>query len=307
MKSSKIKKPAPASVEQFLLTLAIECLEAKELITGIESVKKYFATRFQSETIDQHEVDLKQREIYKFPKERGFFQEKGNFYFYVPFTVPLVFCLKNPKGEEPSHEEVSSLEKIAIFFREKLESISELRGLTYTDDLTGLYNQRYLELVLDRELSLAKRGKNEFSVLFLDLDHFKQVNDTHGHIIGSRLLFEVSQEIKRALRDTDITFRYGGDEFVAILSQTGLDSAMQVAERIRVQVEKKRFLIRDGMEIRMTTSIGVATVPIHASTKKEILTVADQALYGVKKSFRNKVIAASDILVQAQVHNTGRK
>jgi diguanylate cyclase (GGDEF)-like protein len=148
-------------------------------------------------------------------------------------------------------------------------------------------------LILDRELSLAKRNNTEFSVLFLDLDHFKNVNDTHGHLIGSRLLFEVGQEIKRALRDSDITFRYGGDEFVIILSHTGLDQAVSVAERIRVQIEKKRFLVRDNLEIRLTASLGVATVPLHAITKQQILKAADEALYGVKKAVRNKVIAAT--------------
>jgi diguanylate cyclase (GGDEF)-like protein len=119
------------------------------------------------------------------------------------------------------------------------------------------------------------------------------VNDSHGHLIGSRLLYEVGEEIRRALRDSDISFRYGGDEFVMILSHTGLEAAVFVAERIRTQIEKKRFLAREGMDIRLTASIGVATVPQHAGTKQQILKAADEALYGVKKAVRNKVIAAT--------------
>jgi two-component system cell cycle response regulator len=208
-------------------------------------------------------------------------------------ALPVVYVMENCKSDAPSEKELLVIEKIVSFFREKMETVAELKGLTYTDDLTGLYNQRYLELILDREISLAKRNETQFSVLFLDLDHFKNVNDTHGHLIGSRLLYEVGQEIKKTLRESDITFRYGGDEFVMILSHTNLADAVLVAERIRVQIEKKRFLVRDGLEIRLTASIGVANVPDHAETKQQILRAADAALYGVKKAVRNKVIAAT--------------
>ena len=190
--------------------------------------------------------------------------------------------------------EIFSFKKITHIFRDKCELLANLKSLTYTDDVTGLYNQRYLELILDRELLLARRNELGFSVLFLDLDHFKNVNDSHGHMIGSRLLYEVAQEIKKTLRESDITFRYGGDEFVMILSHTDLPAAMLVAERVRVQIEKKRFLAREGLDIRLTASIGVASVPDHAETKAQILRAADEALYGVKKAVRNSVIAATN-------------
>lgn len=275
-----------------LLALSLEFSAAKENLAAVEAFGRYLQERFNPARRECHEFNRKSQEGRLFPEGKIFLAEGTTYHFCLPLSIPMHYVLEGATGS-PSEEELEAIGKMAQFFRERMETMAELRGLTHTDDLTGLYNQRYLELILDRELSLAKRNNTEFSVLFLDLDHFKNVNDTHGHLIGSRLLFEVGQEIKRALRDSDITFRYGGDEFVIILSHTGLEQAVSVAERIRVQIEKKRFLVRDNLEIRLTASIGVATVPLHAITKQQILKAADEALYGVKKAVRNKVIAAT--------------
>lgn len=283
----------PLDRERMLLDLSLEFSAAKEPMAVVESFGRYLQNRFHPEFSTHRELEAGDKRLDAL-SEKGLFQRKGShFSFLLMLPTPVAFDLEGCEGEEPSQHELQVIEKAARFFREKMEMVQELKGLSYTDDLTGLYNQRYLELVLDRELSLAKRNNTQFSVLFLDLDYFKNVNDTHGHLIGSRLLYEVGQEIKRALRESDITFRYGGDEFVIILSMTGLEDAVFVAERIRSQIEKKRFLAKDGMEIRLTASIGVATVPEHAVTKAQILKAADEALYGVKKAVRNKVIAAT--------------
>ncbi len=274
--------------EKLLTALLLELSSAKESLAAVESFSRYFKARFSAAIRVQEITDANKA----FEKGK-FFQKSGTaLEFRIALPLPVVFHLEGAT-DSPSDYELQVMENGAKYFQEKIETIAELRGLSHTDDLTGLFNQRYLELILDRELSLAKRNDSQFSILFLDLDHFKNVNDTHGHLIGSRLLFEVGQEIKRALRDSDITFRYGGDEFVIILAQTGLDDAVFVAERIRVQIEKKRFLVKDSLEIRLTASIGVATVPLHAVTKQQILKAADEALYGVKKAVRNKVIAAT--------------
>lgn len=285
----------PLQRDRMLLTLAMEFAAAKDPLTAIESFGRYLQNRFHAGFIEMWEAE---KSPVHFPAEKSYLEEKGIRYFQLALSVPKVFCLKESKEEPPSEFELKTLDGIVKIFREQCQYLLELRGLTYTDDLTGLYNQRYLELILDRELSLAKRNKTHFSVLFLDLDHFKQVNDAHGHLIGSRLLFEVGQEIKKTLRESDVTFRYGGDEFVMVLSMTGVDDAIMVAERIRQQIEKKRFLAREGLEIRLTASIGVASVPDHAISKSQILQAADAALYGVKKAVRNKVIAATAVLPQ---------
>ena len=274
--------------ERMLLNLSLEFAAAKEPLAAIEIFGRYLQERFQpvaSEIKESNEVVI--------PLETIFFQASANKqYVLLPLTIPKIFILENSKNEVPTDNEIAIWKKIVQSFREKHEAMLELKGLTYTDDLTGLYNQRYLELILDRELALARRSGTPFSILFLDLDHFKNINDSHGHLIGSRLLYEVGLEIKRALRESDITFRYGGDEFVMVLATTNLQDALLVAERIRVQIEKKRFLAREKLDIRLTASIGVASFPEHGIAKADILRAADEALYGVKKDARNKVIAA---------------
>src|SRR5512143_1433317 len=170
-----------------------------------------------------------------------------------------------------------------------LGRLTQVETLAYLDDLTHLYNVRYLEVALARELS----GGRPFSLLFLDLDHFKNVNDTHGHLSGSRLLVEVARVLRSCVRDEDVVARYGGDEYVVLL--VGIDSGggLKVAERIRRAIEDHRFLSREGARVRITASIGLASFPEHAETKAEILDFADRAMYRGKKSTRNVVYMAS--------------
>ncbi len=255
--------------------------------------KRYLNARFKPVKLDHFDLEPAQEETDRFSGDRFFHTQGENYAFLLGLINPVVYELPECRESAPSEAELACIQKIVKAFNERMEEVATLKGLTFTDDLTGLYNQRYLEVILDRELSLAKRNDVHFSILFLDMDHFKAVNDTHGHLIGSRLLYEVGQEIKRTLRESDVCFRYGGDEFLIILAHTALDDAMIVAERIRIQVEKKRFLAREALDIRLTASIGVASVPDHATTKLQILKAADEALYGVKKAVRNRVIAAT--------------
>lgn len=280
--------------ERLLLDLALEFASAKESLAAVEAFQRYIKARFRPVRLNLHDQDpANTQQVARFAGGRIMDQQGRNVQILLPLQIPVVFELQEFEGEGPSELEIGVIQKTVRAFNERMQEVATLKGLTFTDDLTGLYNQRYLEVILDRELSLAKRNDVQFSVLFLDMDHFKNVNDTHGHLIGSRLLYEVGQEIKRTLRESDVTFRYGGDEFLIILAHTGLDDAVVVAERIRLQVEKKRFLAREGLDIRLTASIGVASVPDHATTKQQILKAADEALYGVKKAVRNKVIAAT--------------
>jgi two-component system cell cycle response regulator len=170
-----------------------------------------------------------------------------------------------------------------------LGHLKQVEHLAYLDDLTHLYNTRYLELVLGREV----QGGRAFSVLFLDLDHFKGVNDEHGHLSGSRLLVEVARVLRSCVRDDDVVVRYGGDEYVVVL--VGIDSGggLKVAERIRRAIEDHRFLSREGARVRVTASIGLASYPEHAEKPAEILDFADRAMYRGKRSTRNVVYMAS--------------
>ena len=168
----------------------------------------------------------------------------------------------------------------------------ESKRQSFVDDLTGLYNQKYLQLVLENEIHRAQREKLNFSVLFMDVDYFKAVNDTRGHWVGSRLLVEIGRILGRNIRKSDYAFRYGGDEFVIVLPFLDDKRAHLAAERLRAIVEKTEFII-DGETIQLTLSIGLATYPQHASTYKDIIKMADEAMYCGKHKSRNVVFVAS--------------
>jgi two-component system, cell cycle response regulator len=168
-----------------------------------------------------------------------------------------------------------------------------VEDLAYLDDLTHLFNVRYLDLVLDRELKRCTQSGAPFSLLFMDLDRFKEVNDAHGHLIGSRLLVEVAKVIGGAVRDDDVVVRYGGDEYVVLLRATDSGGAVKVAERTRRAIERHPFLSREGLGLSMTTCIGVASFPEHATDKASLLDYADRAMYRGKKTTRNVVYLAA--------------
>jgi two-component system cell cycle response regulator len=162
-------------------------------------------------------------------------------------------------------------------------------NLVNIDDLTGLYNYRYLDLTLGRELKRAERYGSNVAVLFMDLDNFKNVNDTHGHMVGSRLLSEVGSLLKQSVREEDTVIRYGGDEYTIILVETDATGAGIVAERIRRSIEGQAFLSDEGLEIRVTASLGCACYPEDAATRAELLELADQAMYRGKACGKNIV------------------
>jgi diguanylate cyclase (GGDEF)-like protein len=169
----------------------------------------------------------------------------------------------------------------------------QTQNLIYIDDLTKLYNSRYLNVVLDRELKRSERYRNFFSVLFMDVDFFKRVNDAHGHLVGSRVLVEVGIVLRSCVRETDTVVRYGGDEFVVLLVETNAQEALNVAERMRKMIENRSFGEDFGLSLRLTISIGIAAFPEHASTKQNLLNLADHAMYRGKDSTRNVVYLAN--------------
>ncbi len=182
-------------------------------------------------------------------------------------------------------------EQAALSF-ENADKYSEAKGLAMVDSLTELYNARYLEVALDREIKRSKRTSNPFTVLFMDLDYFKKVNDSHGHLVGSRVLVEVGKLLTRVVREVDSVIRYGGDEYTIILADTDHNIAMIVAERIRKKVEENVFLKNEGLNLKITVSIGLASFPMHAKDKDDLLEIADHAMYYGKETSRNTVYLA---------------
>lgn len=175
---------------------------------------------------------------------------------------------------------------------ENAARFASARNLLYIDELTGLFNYRYLELALDRELKRAERYGSSVALLFIDLDLFKGVNDTHGHLIGSRVLGEVGALLRKSVRDVDLVIRYGGDEYTIILVETDAESAAFVAERIRLTIERHGFIADEGYDIHLSACIGYACFPEDTKSKIELLEAADKAMYRGKFSGRNRVFRA---------------
>src|SRR5262245_11590134 len=178
--------------------------------------------------------------------------------------------------------------------------------LSVTDDLTKLYNSRYLNATLRREVERSKRYRTPVSLIFLDLDGFKDVNDEHGHLWGSRTLVEVGRVIGSTVREIDVVSRFGGDEFTVILPQTGPEGAAIIAERIRQKIAETTFLASYGLNVRITASLGIASFPDHGRTKDDLLARADQAMYTVKGRGKNGVALAETESPRAAVVQTMR-
>ncbi len=168
-------------------------------------------------------------------------------------------------------------------------SVERIQELTITDDVTGLFNARHLYKVLDAEVNRSARFGYQFSVVFIDVDYFKRVNDTHGHPVGTRLLCELGFRIKSHLRLIDYAFRYGGDEFVILLPQTNKDAALVVAKRLQESLRSIPYLTDEGLALYITTSIGIASFPEDAKTAREIILRADEQMYYVKNNSRNAI------------------
>jgi len=208
-------------------------------------------------------------------------------------VIELINCI-GPEGFDP--RDLKLLEALADFAAIALENarhVKRIHELTITDDCTSLYNARHMGFILETEIYRSQRYNYEFSIVFIDLDHFKQVNDTHGHLVGSRLLAEIGNALKEHCRLIDFAFRYGGDEFVILLPQTSKDNALNVARRLHKLIRESTWLTAQGLNIRLTPSMGVASYPMDSRTKEGLLHLADEAMYLVKNSRRDSVAAAN--------------
>lgn len=194
-------------------------------------------------------------------------------------------------GAETEHAESLSIlaEQLSLELK-KINLYERVQELAITDGLTGIYVRRHFIERLNEEIARSKRHKLKLSMLMIDLDHFKQCNDTYGHLVGDMVLKDIARIMKEHVRQVDLIGRYGGEEFVIALPDTDKNSALNVAERIRSSVEKHRFRAYDET-ISMMISIGVATFPEDGEETAALIDRADQALYKAKEEGRNRVVS----------------
>jgi len=165
-----------------------------------------------------------------------------------------------------------------------------LEQVSITDELTGLYNSRHLKAILNSEIERSRRSGQPLSLLMIDVDHFKLVNDRHGHQMGDAVLHKLGQILLADRRQNDVVARYGGDEFAILLVDTPCAIAVDVADRLRAKIEAEWFQkAKSGLGIASTISIGVASFPIEATTPQDLIAASDKALYEAKLNGRNRV------------------
>jgi len=197
---------------------------------------------------------------------------------------------KGPFTREDFNQLIELFDQVSILIERAL-LYQKVEELAITDDLTKLFNTRYLNRTIEMEIQRSLRYRTSVSLIFMDIDYFKQVNDNHGHLVGSKVLAEMGQLLLRNLRSVDVVVRYGGDEFVVVLPHTSPAAAAQIAERIRRAIEQSVFLEKEGYALRITASFGVASCPESAKSKEELLRLADEAMYKVKYHTKNGVYA----------------
>ncbi len=217
-------------------------------------------------------------------------------------TIGVINLADKRDGTGFSDHDVKLIEAIALYSAVAIErriyyqSSIDLRKISITDSLTGLLNRRYFEERMAEEIARSRRHKQPFSLIILDIDNFKNLNDSFGHLFGDEILKTTTSVIRRCVRIIDIAARYGGEEFAIILPTTDKNDAGIIAERIRTEVESAVCLVKDtGTTLNVTVSLGIASFPDDSSTAEELINNADRALYRAKNQGKNKVVIYGSI------------
>ena len=215
--------------------------------------------------------------------------------------VPLIFfgeklgvlVLDSARKNAFDHDDQQPLESVADICAAAMQNASyfdRMRQLAYVDGLTGIHNRRFFEMRIVEELERAARFQGRMSVIMVDIDNFKRLNDEFGHLLGDEVLRSVSTIMKQQLRKMDLVCRYGGEEFAIVVPETSGENALRVAEKLRRQIESHYF---PGVPRPVTISAGVADYPTHGITRDEVVAAADAAMYVAKQEGRNRIAAAS--------------
>lgn len=213
-------------------------------------------------------------------------------------VVGVVEVINKVGGENFDQDDLNIFETMVEHATIALQNASlyqQIEHIAIIDDLTKLYNTRFCNQYLDNLFLRTKLDSNSISLIFLDIDRFKLVNDNFGHLVGSETLRAVGERIKKSVRKDDVCVRFGGDEYIVILSRTTKKAAMVIAESIRQEISKNSFPTPDNQTFNLTVTVGVASFPEDAGNKEELIGLADRAMYEGKDSGRDRVVAAKKI------------
>ncbi|MDD2652831.1 MAG: GGDEF domain-containing protein [Sulfurimonas sp.] len=230
-------------------------------------------------------------------------------YVCIPFPInhdiSLVLSMTSNQRDEVElmKKNISSIKHYLEAAKPVIESqilMEKLRDTSLRDGMTGLYNRRFLEEVIDKIMSQATRKKDTYAVLMLDVDFFKMVNDTYGHDVGDRVIVALAKVLKSSIRESDLAIRYGGEEFVVMLHNANDEGMMSIATKIHSEFAKLAFDVGNGEPLRKTISIGIAKFPTDGDTIWKCIKYADTALYEAKETGRNKIVE-----FRAEMHKSG--
>ena len=248
--------------------------------SGVGSVLLNNQPLVQSDLLSQH----------RYIEDMKLLEEGIRSYMLLPLSARgrvigvLALGSRRPEAFEPAAlERLQPLAHAAALALENVRLLHKTRELSLTDEVTPLFNFRFFHQILDRELKFVDRYKSTLSLIFLDLDRFKPINDQHGHLRGSRVLREVGFLLRAAVRETDFPARYGGDEFCVILPQTDTAAAKALAEKLRRIIEGHTFLQEEGINARLGASVGIASYPLEANSKEALIRLADERMYADKE------------------------
>jgi diguanylate cyclase (GGDEF)-like protein len=236
------------------------------------------------------------------PKSQFDVHKKGRSLIYIPLvrksSIHGILRLDDHIPRTFDKNRISQISALATFAAISIENAKfheETHRMAINDALTGLNNRRYFDKVLPQEYERAHRDGIPFSLVMIDVDNFKKFNDSYGHHLGDRVLATIGRVLRKTLRRIDFAFRYGGEEFVVILPDTDLESAHNVAERIRQRVViESRKLLRNQDDPPVTVSMGISCYPRDAACSKTLLAMADQLLYQAKRTGRNCILMSKE-------------